>query len=78
MDDKSNRNEGEGSKTADKNYRDAATDFARRADTAKAGLEAEREMEQRRGELEKAEQAGRARSKGDLQSDLSGRDPGEK
>ena len=78
MDDKSNRNEGEGSKTADKNYRDAATDFARRADTAKAGLEAEREMEQRRGELEKAEQAGRARSKGDLQSDLSGRDPDEK
>jgi hypothetical protein len=78
MDDKRNQNEGEGSKTADKNYRDAATDFARRADTAKAGLEAEREMEQRKGELEKAEQAGRARSKGDLQSDLSGGEPDEK
>ncbi|HET7786165.1 MAG TPA: hypothetical protein VIR81_01070 [Myxococcales bacterium] len=74
MDDERNRNEGEGSKTADKNYRDAATDFARRADTAKAGLEAEREMERRKGELEKAEQAGRARSKGDLEADLRGSD----
>ncbi|HEY6908428.1 MAG TPA: hypothetical protein VI356_03595 [Myxococcales bacterium] len=72
MDDTKNRNEGEGSKSADAKYREAATDFARRADTAKAGLEAERDLEQRKGELEKAEQAGRARSKGDLQSDLSG------
>jgi hypothetical protein len=73
MDDNQNRNEGEGSKSADLKYREAATDFAKRADTAKAGLEAEREMEQQKGELEKAEQAGRARSKGDLQSDLSGK-----
>ena len=74
MDDKSNRNEGEGSKSADKNYREAATDFAKRADMAKAGLAAERELEQRKGELEKAEQAGRARSKGELQADLDGSD----
>ncbi len=74
MDDKSNRNEGEGSKSADLKYREAASDFAKRADTAKAGLEAEREVEQHKGEFEKAEQAGRARSKGDLQSDLSGED----
>jgi hypothetical protein len=74
MDDKSNRNEGEGSKSADLKYREAASDFAKRADTAKAGLEAEREVEQHKGEFEKAEQAGRARSKGDLQSDLSGKD----
>jgi hypothetical protein len=73
MDDNQNRNEGEGSKSADLKYREAATDFARRADTAKAGLEAEREMEQQKGELDKAEQAGRAHSKGDLQSDLSGK-----
>lgn len=73
MDDNKNRNEGEGSKSADVKYREAATDFARRADTAKAGLDAERELEQRKGELEKAEQAGRARSKGDLQSDLTGK-----
>jgi hypothetical protein len=72
MDDKANRNEGEGSRSADVKYREAASDFARRADTAKAGLEAEREVEQRKGELEEAEQAGRARSKGDLESDLSG------
>ena len=74
MDDNRNRNEGEGSKSADKSYREAASDFARRADTAKAGQEAEREVEQRKGEFEKAEQAGRARSKGDLQSDLDGSD----
>ena len=37
------KNEGEGSKTADKKYREAATDFARRTDTLQTGLEAERE-----------------------------------
>ena len=47
MDDKRNpnQNEGEGSKTADKKYRDAASDFAKRTDTVQAGLEAEREVE---------------------------------
>jgi hypothetical protein len=73
MDDKK-RNEGEGSTTADKKYREAATDFAKRTDTVKAGLDAERDLEQRKGELEKAEQAGRSHSKGDLPSDLDGSD----
>ena len=62
----------EGNKIADKKYRDAATDFANRNDTVKAGLDAERDLQQRKGELEKAEQAGRSHSKGDLPSDLDG------
>src|SRR5947208_297647 len=51
MDDKRNQNEGEGSKTADKKYREAATDFAKRTDTEQAGLQAEREVEERKGEV---------------------------
>jgi len=75
MDDKrKNENEGEGSKSADKNYREAASDFARRNDTVKAGLDAEREVEQRKGDFEKAEQEGRSHSKGDLEEDIQGSD----
>ena len=74
MDDKRNRNEGEGSKTADKQYRDAASDFAKRTDTIQAGLEAGRDVEKRKGEFEQAEQAGRSHSKGELPNDLSGKD----
>jgi hypothetical protein len=69
-----NQNEGEGSKTADKKYRDAASDFAKRTDTVQAGLEAEREVEQRKGEFDEAERAGRAHSKGELPNDVSGSD----
>lgn len=67
-------NEGEGSKSADKKYREAASDFARRTDTVQAGLDAEREVEQRKGEFEKAEQEGRSHSKGDLPKDVEGDD----
>lgn len=74
MDDKRNRNEGEGSKSADKKYRDAASDFAKRNDTVQAGMQAERDVEQRKGEFEEAEQAGRSHSKGELEKDLSGDD----
>ena len=73
MDDKQPKgqaNEGEGSKSADKNYREAATDFARRNDTVKSGLAAEREVENYRDEFDKAETIGRAHSAGDLKSDL--------
>ena len=74
MDDKKNRNEGEGSKTADKQYREAATGFANRTDTRQAGLEAERDLERDKGELEKAEKEGRTHSAGELRKDLSGED----
>ena len=65
-------NEGEGSKTADKRYRQGATEFAKRTDTLQKGLEAEREVENYRDEYERAEESGKARSAGDLQSDLEG------
>ena len=80
MDDKRNpnQNEGEGSKTADKKYRDAASDFAKRTDTVQAGLEAEREVEQNKEDFERAEQAGRSKSKGELPKDLDGSDFDEK
>lgn len=75
MDDKANRNpgqwnEGEGSKTADKKYRDAASDFTKRTDTVKAGLDAERDVQNYRDEFDKAEQEGRRHSAGDLPNDL--------
>jgi hypothetical protein len=66
-------NEGEGSKSADKQYRQGATDFAKRTDTLQRGLEAEREVEHYRDEYERAEEKGKAHSAGDLQSDLSGK-----
>lgn len=75
MDDKlKGKNEGEGSKSADKKYRDAASDFAKRTDTVQAGLDAEREVEQHKGEFERAEQEGRSHSKGELPDDVQGTD----
>lgn len=67
-------NEGEGSKSADKQYREAATDFAKRTDTLQSGLAAEREVEKDRGEFEKAEREGRSHSAGELRKDTSGED----
>jgi len=66
-------NEGEGSRTADEQYREGATGFAKRTDTLQKGIEAEREVENYRDEYERAEQAGKARSAGDLRSDLEGK-----
>jgi hypothetical protein len=66
-------NEGEGSKTADKRYREAATDFARRTDTLQRGVEAERDVENYRDEYDRAEKAGKSHGAGDLDSDLSGK-----
>jgi predicted DNA-binding protein (UPF0278 family) len=66
-------NEGEGNKTADKRYREAATDFAKRTDTVQRGMEADRDVENYRDEYEQAEKAGKSHSAGDLDSDLSGK-----
>jgi hypothetical protein len=76
MDDKRNKdqNEGEGNKTADKKYRDAASDFAKRTDTVQAGVEAERDVEEHKEDFERAEQAGRSKSKGELPHDVDGSD----
>jgi hypothetical protein len=69
-------NEGEGSKTADEQYRKGATDFAKRTDTLKKAVEAEREVENYRDEYERAEKTGRSHSAGDLESDLEGKNDG--
>ena len=65
-------NEGEGSKAADEQHRQGATDFAERTDTLQKGVEAERDVENYRDEYERAEEAGRSHSAGDLPSDLEG------
>ncbi len=70
MDDKLNKNEGEGSKSADKKYREGASDFAKRTDTLQTGLQAERDVEKNKAEFEKAEKEGRSHSAGDLRQDL--------
>jgi hypothetical protein len=70
---KAGANEGEGSKTADKRYREAATDFAKRTDTLQRGMDAERDVENYRDEYERAEKAGKSHSAGDLESDVSGK-----
>ncbi len=69
-------NEGEGSKTADKQYRQGATDFAKRTDTLQKGIEAEREVENYRDEYERAEKSGRSHGAGALESDLEGKNDG--
>ena len=67
--------EGEGSQTADKSYRDAATRFAGANDTIKKGLEAEREVEKNPAEYARAEERGKAPGKGDdLPDDIAGKD----
>jgi len=68
------KNEGEGNKTADKRYRDAATDFTKRNDTLKKGLLAEREVASEKSEFEQAEKIGRSHSAGELRKDLTGED----
>ena len=68
------KNEGEGNKSADKKYREQATDFAKRTDTVQAGLEAEREVEQRKSDFDRAEKEGRSHSKGELPDDVAGTD----
>jgi hypothetical protein len=68
------KNEGEGSKTADKQYRQGATDYAKRTDTLQVGAEAEKEVEVNKAEYDKAEKLGRSHSAGELRDDLSGKD----
>ena len=72
MDD-SKKNEGEGSKMADKKYRQGATEFAKRTDTLQVGEQAEREVEANKAQYEQAEKLGRSHSAGDLKDDLSGK-----
>ena len=63
-------NEGEGSTSADKNYRQAATEFTKKGGTLEKGLQAERDVEASPNEYQQAERAGKAHSAGDLRADL--------
>jgi hypothetical protein len=63
------RNEGEGSKSADKAYRDAATRFTVTHDTAALAEQAAREVEASPHEYDDAENEGLSRSAGDLPQD---------
>jgi hypothetical protein len=68
------KNEGEGSKTADKKYREGATDFANRTDTLDVARKAEKDVEKNKAEYDQAEKAGRSHSSGELRKDLTGED----
>jgi hypothetical protein len=68
--DSGDANEGEGSRTADKQYREAATEYAKKADVQKAGRQAEDDVKRDPKEYERAVQTGKSKSKGDLDSDL--------
>jgi hypothetical protein len=67
------QNEGEGNKTADKQYRDRATEYAKKHDTKKEAIDAERDVENYRDDYERAERAGKSHSAGDTPNDLSGK-----
>jgi hypothetical protein len=67
------KNEGEGNKTADKQYRERASDYAKKHDTMKEATDAERDVENYRDEYERAERAGKSHSAGDTPNDLAGK-----
>jgi hypothetical protein len=58
-------NEGEGSRTADKQYRDGVKRFLNEQDPAQLAEEAARDVEASPGEYRAAEEAGRSRSAGE-------------
>jgi hypothetical protein len=73
MDNEKPMNEGEGNKTADKQYREGATKFARTPEAMEKAKEAQRDLEQNPREYAEAEAKGRAHGAGDLKDDLEGK-----
>lgn len=69
-----NRNEGEGSRTAAREYNEKTTEFARSGKVEKQARAAARMSEQERREAEDAAEQGRARSKEEDPA-VSGRGP---
>jgi hypothetical protein len=63
------KNEGEGNRSADRAYRDAATRFSVTHDTAAIAEQAAREVEASPHEYDDAENEGLSRSAGDLPQD---------
>jgi hypothetical protein len=66
----SGANEGEGSRTADRNYRKGIEEHLRRADVQEEAERAARDVEKSPEEYRRAEEEGKARSAGDLPEDL--------
>ena len=70
MDEKKQPNEGEGSRSADRRYREGLKRTVERGDAEERAGQAAREVEENPSEFRDAEEAGKARSAGDLPSDL--------
>jgi hypothetical protein len=64
------QNEGEGSRTADRNYRKGVEEHLRRGNVEEEAARAATELDERPDELREAEEEGKRRSAGDLPSDL--------
>ena len=62
--------QGEGNADADQTYREAATEYARSGKASGEAKKAERDIEENPEEYEKASEAGRKPSAGDLPGDL--------
>ncbi len=64
------RNEGEGSRTAADEYRKGVEEHLRRADVEEEAERAARDLDAHPNELRQAEEEGKKRSAGELESDL--------
>ncbi len=66
-------NEGEGGRTADREYRKGVEEHLRRGHVEEEAERAARDLEEHPEELKRAEEEGKRRSAGDLESDLEGK-----
>lgn len=64
------QNEGEGSRTADRRYREGVQETLRKSDVEEAARRAEAEVEKDPGAYRRAEEEGRSRSAGEAPGDL--------
>ena len=62
--------EGEGSRTADRNYRQGVEEHLRKGNVEEEAERAARDLDEHPEELRRAEEEGKSRSAGDLDSDL--------
>jgi hypothetical protein len=63
-------NEGEGNRTADREYRKGVEEHLKRGEVEEEAERAARDLDEHPDELRKAEEEGKRRSAGDLPSDL--------
>jgi hypothetical protein len=70
QDRKGGQNEGEGSRTAARAYREGVEEHLRRSDVEEEAERAAKELDENPDELRRAEEEGKRRSAGDLPEDL--------